>query len=241
MKNTIKKLFFSGLVGIIIIGGTLLLFDNFYMPWYVSAEEIEIPDVLNWHKDDAIKKLTDLGLNPVLQEPRYDARYEADHVMFQNPSAGKTVKKNRRIYLLVSGGEPMVKMPNLRQKTSRDAMITLQRLGLFIRDLEEVKSDLPADIIVEQEFEEGTLLARGDSVDLKISIGPRIGMIAVPNIIARSVSEADKMLRRNNLKLGIQTYVESTLLTNTIIDQSPPEGTLLNIGDSVNVWVAKSN
>jgi beta-lactam-binding protein with PASTA domain len=240
MKKGIKKLLVVSAVLITIAIAAVISLNNFIMPWYVEAKQVELPNLVGMHKDQAIKTLESLNLKPVEEGPRFDARFEVDHVLFQNPSAGRKVKENRRVYIHISGGEPLVKMPNLRQKTFRDARITLDRLGLAIRDLEQIKSELPADIIVDQEFEEGTWLAKGDSIDLKISIGPRIGMIAVPNIIARSESDAIRILRRNNLFIGQRTYVESTLLTNTIISQSPSEGYLLNIGDSVDVEIAIS-
>ncbi len=238
MKKGIKKLLIVASVLLILIILALVSLDKFLMPWYVEAKQVELPNLVGMHKTQAIELLESLKLKPVTEGPRYDARFEVDHVLFQNPPAGRTVKENRRVYIHISGGEPLVKMPNLRQKTYRDARIILERLGLAIRNLEQVKSELPADIIVDQEFEEGTFLAKGDSIDLQISIGPRIGMIAVPSIIARSESEANRILRRNNLYIGKRTYVESTLLTNTIISQSPSEGYLLNIGDSVDVEIA---
>lgn len=210
------------------------------MPWYVDAVEVELPNLIGMDKSEAVKLLDSLNLKPILEGPRYDARYDVDQIMFQNPSAGKTVKENRRIYLHFSGGEPLVKMPNLRQKTYRDARINLERIGLYIRNLEQVKSEFPSGIIIDQEFEEGSYLAKGDSVNLQISIGPRIGMIETPYIIGRSLKDAERILRRNNLNIGTLKYEDSPLLTNTVIDQYPSEGFLLSVDDSVDVWVARS-
>ena len=240
MKNKLKTLLIliTSLVVLIIVG--LIIFNNFIMPAYVDAVEVKLPNFIGMNKEEAVQILDSLNLKPVLEGPRYDARFNIDEVLFQNPAPGKLVKENRRIYLHYSGGEPLVKMPNLRMKSYREARITLDRLGLFVKSTESIKSEFPTDIVIDQEYEEGTSLAKGDSVSLQISLGSRLGQIEVPYIIARSLKDADKILRRNNLHIGILTYVESTLLTNTVVEQFPSEGTLLGVGDSVDVWVAKS-
>ncbi|MBU1096096.1 MAG: hypothetical protein CVV23_15040 [Ignavibacteriae bacterium HGW-Ignavibacteriae-2] len=240
MKNKYKIVRILFAIAVILFAAVFISLDYIVMPLYVQAEEVVLPNVVGLSKDEAIAKMEELKLNPILLSPRYDTQVPIDHILFQNPSAGKLVKVNRRVYLHVSGGEPLVRMPNVRQKTFRDARVTLERIGLHIRSLDQIQSELPPNIIVEQEYEEGTYLSKGDSVELKISIGPRVGMIEVPNLISHSVSDADKLLRRNNLNIGRKNYIESSLLTNTIIDQYPSEGFLLSVGDSVDIWIAKS-
>ena len=241
MKKRIKIILIT-LFSLAILGfGSIIALNIYFMPWYVDAVEITMPNLVGMHKTEAIRILDSLKLKPVLGEPRYDARYDVDQVMFQNPKAGKTVKENRRVYLHISGGEPLVKMPNLRQKTARDAKINLERIGLYIRELEEVKSELPSGTIIDQEFEEGTFLAKGDSVTLQISIGARLGMIEVPKLLGKTLKDAERLLRMNSIYIGKITYIKHSLLPNTIIDQDPSEGVLISVGDSVNVKVAKGN
>jgi serine/threonine-protein kinase len=241
MNKRIKKwLIIAGsvLAGLILL---VVLFDRVYMPWFVDAEEVELPNLVGLHKDVAKQTLENLHLTYKEVGTRFDSDYDIDHVMFQRPAAGTKVKENRRIYLHISGGDPLIKMPNLITKTLRDAKVTLERRGLFIRNIEQVQSELPANSVVEQEFVEGTNMAEGDSVNIKVSIGPRRGMVRVPNLIGKSLSDAENILRQNNLKLGIIKYQPSpSILTNTIIEQLPSEDFLLSVGDSVDVTVAKS-
>lgn len=241
MKNRIKKwiIISASLITFLIV--SLILFDKLLMPWFVDAREVELPDLVGLHKSEALAILSDLKLNPVEKEPRFDARYDIDHIVYQRPSAGTKVKENRRIYLHISGGDPLIKMPNLINKTLRDAKVTLEKRGLFIRNIKQVKSELPSNYVVDQEFVEGTNLTKGDSVNIKVSMGPRVGMVRVPSIIGKSLDEAEQILRRNNLKLGIIKYRPTpSILTNTVIEQLPSEDFLLSVGDVVDVTVAKS-
>lgn len=218
----------------------VLIVDNVILPWYVSAPENAIPNVVGMQKDEAIKILKDSKLNPILGEPRYDMRFPKDHIIFQKPDAGVIVKENRRVYLFISGGEPLIKIPTLVGKTYRDAKVTIERLGLIVGETEDVRSEFRANTVVSQEPPEGENIAKGSEINLKISIGPRIGMIRVPNILAKSLRTAETILRRNSLRIGKINYLESpSLLPNTIVDQYPSEDKLVSIGDSVDVVVTK--
>jgi len=218
-----------------------ILFDKLFMPWVVSAEEVTVPDFVGQNKITAIEELKKIGLEPVEQGPKYDENVPRDHVILQTPRPGSTVKVGRRVYLYISGGEPLIKMPQLLGKTVRDAKITIERLGLAIDTLLNVRSEFPAKTVVEQSVKEGEFLAKGDSVTLMISIGPQIGMVRVPNLIAKTLTEAERILRELSLKIGKKTYLSSpNLLPNTIIDQYPSEDKLVSYGDSVDVVITQS-
>lgn len=232
-----KKLLY--LFGAILV--FLLVIDYIILPLYVSGSERQIPNVIGKQKDEAIKILEDAGLNPIVQTSRFDQKYQKDHVIFQNPSPNRTVKTNRRVYLTISGGEPQIKMPALIGKTIRDATVTLERIGLSIGKIDSIESEFPSGTIVEQQIPQGREIAKGTSVYLKLSVGPQAGMIRVPNLLGKSLFEAESMLKNNSLKLGSRTYINSpSLLPNTVVDQQPSESALIKVGDSVNVVLTQN-
>ncbi len=241
MKPFVRKILVYFAVIFMSIVAILVILDDFILPYYVSAKELKVPSVVGLNKDAAIEKLKEFDLNPIIQTSRYNEKYQKDEVIFQRPNAGTIVKVNRRIYLTVSGGEPLIKMPQLINKSIRDAIITLDRMGLKISKIDSVKSELPANTVVEQQFPEGTSLVNGDSVEIKVSVGPNIGMIRVPNILGKSLDEAERILRSNSIKLGKLTYIHSaTILPNTVVDQQPSENALIQVGDSINVVITQT-
>jgi len=241
MKKLSKKLFvIPAVVGLSFVV-VLVILDTIVLPIYVSAEEYDVPNVVGMQKDEAIRILSDLQLNPIVTTSRYDEKYPKDHVIFQKPFPKSTVKEGRRIYLTISGGEQIIEVPNLINKTIRDAQLTLERNGLVLGKVDSVESEFPPNVICEQEFLEGRQVTRGTAIGIKLSLGPRIGMIRVPNILGRSLNEAEKILKSNSLKIGIKTFITSTtLLPNTVIDQQPSEGELVPVSDSVNVVLSQS-
>jgi eukaryotic-like serine/threonine-protein kinase len=241
MKKPSQKFWKVVLIVVISFLAVFIVVDNVIMPIYVSGREITIPNVLGKNKNEAIKMLEDAGLSWDVQTSRFDQKFGKDQVILQKPVAGTVVKVNRRIYLTVSGGEPLLKMPSLISKTLRDAQISLEKLGFKIGKIDSVTSEFPENTIVEQQYFEGKEIPAGSAVNLKISIGPKVGMIRVPSILGKSIIEAQRILQENSLKIGSKSYIQSpTLLPNTVVDQQPSENSLLSVGDSVNVVLSQS-
>jgi serine/threonine-protein kinase len=240
MKKITKKIVFVPLTVIIIIFAIVILMNSVILPWYVEAPEFRVPNLIGKSKTEAVKILKSLKLNPILEGPKYDENIPKDHVIYHRPHANTLVKEGRRIYLYISGGEPLVKMPTLVGKTLRDAKITVERNGLVLGEIEKVRSEFAAKTVIEQSPEANENVEKGSVVDMKVSVGPKIGMIRVPNLIGKSLRKGERLLRNNSLYVRKVNYqVSPNLLPNTIYDQFPSEGRLVNVGDSIDVWVTK--
>ncbi len=237
-----KKIVIISAVFITVCIGLMISFDKLFMPWFVSAEEVVVPNVVGMDRDAASKILSNLSLNPMQEGPRYDNQNPRpeNQIILQRPRAGEKVKINRRIYIFYSGGEPKVTMPYLVGKTYRDAGVTLSRLDLKIGDIRQQRDELPVNTIIGQNFETGTLLEKGSLIDIIISTGPKLGSVYTPLILGKSIGQAKRILGENSLFIGrIKYQHSSTLLSNTIMDQDPSENTLIKIGDSVRVTVSR--
>lgn len=241
MKMPSKKFWNKLLITLVVLLAILLVIDIVVLPYYVSGIESKVPNVVGMNKDAAIKILSDANFNPIVQTSRFDQTYQKDQIIAQKPVADMVVKENRRIYLTVSGGDPIIKMPSLINRTMRDATITLERFGLVLGRIDSVESEFPAATIVEQQYFEGREIAKGTSVNIKVSIGPKVGMVRVPNLLLKSLNEAESILKANSLRLGNKLYIySSSYLPNTVADQDPSQDTLVKIGDSVNVVLTQS-
>ncbi len=241
MKKPSKKFWKILLVCFIGLIAFLIVLDDVIFPIYVSGKEEPIPNVVGKNKEEAINILENAGFSPIVETSRYDQRYRKDQVIFQKPNANTVVKINRRVYLTISGGEPMIKMPSLITKSFREAQLTLERTGLNLGKVDSVESEFPVNTIVEQQYFEGKEIGKGTSVNLKVSVGPKVGMIRVPNLLGKSLVDAEGILRNISLKIGNKTYINSpTLLPNTIVDQQPAENSLVSLGDSVNVVLTQT-
>jgi beta-lactam-binding protein with PASTA domain len=242
MKNILAKpfvkkilLFLAALIVIIFI------FDLFLIPWYVSSPEVTVPVVKGLSEQEAIEKLESVNLEPVVGDTTYDEKYAKGSIILQKPVGGEIVKEGRRIYLFISGGEPVVMVPNLKGKSLRDAKLTLERVGLKVGRIEEVASENPRDMIFDQEFAQGTKLKKGSMVGIYVSIGEGGGQIEVPDLVGKSLAEAERILADNSLILGKINYQRSfSLLPNTVLDQYPSKGNMVDAGEAVDLFVTRA-
>jgi eukaryotic-like serine/threonine-protein kinase len=241
MKPIIRKILLWLIALVTLLTISAFIIDILIMPWYVNSVEVVVPNTVGINGDEATKILLDSNLNAIVEGPRYSDEFPIDQVIYQKPEAGSIVKENRRVYIVISGGNPLTKMPYLLDKTLRDAKVSIERMGFVLGNVTEVKSESKANTIVEQYPKEGINLQKGTKVNLKISVGPNIGMVRVPDVLGKSYGEAKSILQNNSLIVGKINYQDSrTLLPNTIIAQYPTKNKLINVGEPIDLFITKS-
>ncbi len=236
--NFIRKTFYF-LIGIVVF---LLAMNYLVMPWYVSRPEKRVPNVVGLKEAEAFSLLKNADLQPVISDTTFDQKYPKGTIILQKPENGKIVKEGRNIYLFISGGEPTVVVPLLKGKSINEAKFTLERIGLKLGGITENVSNHPKNMIFDQQYAEGTPLKKGAEVGITISVGQgESGEIFVPDLIGKSVTEAERILADSTLKVGKINYQRSfSLLPNTILDQYPSKGNKVNRGDAIDLFVTKS-
>ncbi len=243
MKKNLQKPVVKKILWVLFaLFAVVLLLDSIIFPWYVSSPIEKVPDVVGKTETEAVKVLESHDLDPIVGDTTYDEKFPEGSIIFQRPRAGETVKEGRRVYLFVSGGEPVVHVPNLNGKSIRDAKFSLERLGLKLGDVDQEPSGYPKDMIYDQQYAEDTPVKKGASVNVTVSIGQvQAGSIEVPDLIGKSLTEAEKILADSSLKVGKINYQPSfSLLPNTILDQYPSKGNKVNPGDVIDLFVTKT-
>lgn len=218
------------------------LFNDLLMPWYVDASGvIVVPPVVGLKFDDAKKLLDSLGFAPMKGNTRLDREHPEGIVIIQNPIDGSKVKRGRRIYLTVSGGEFKVIVPDLRGNTVRDAKFQLEREGLKLGAVEYQYSDIfPANTVIEQKIPPGAKVKRDVYISIVESKGSVAEKICVPDVTGKTLAEAVKILTEIGLKLGNATYIPSSdLLPNTVVDQYPRVGEMVIAGQSIDLIIVQ--
>ena len=242
MKKLLKSRFVRRLLYFFaIIFVIYLLLDKYLLPWYVDSPETVVSDVVGMVDTNAIELLRNSGFEPLVIDTTYGESYPAGIIFLQKPAEGKIVKVGRKIYLFVSGGEHVVSVPLLIGKTMLDAKFALERIGLKLGRVTQLPSDKPKDMIFDQQYAEGTTLKKGQTVNIYVSAGRSGGSIIVPDLIGKSLSQAQSILADNSLSIGkINFQTSQTLLPNTVLDQYPSSGNKLNPGEKVDLFVTKS-
>ncbi|MGV8993007.1 MAG: PASTA domain-containing protein [Flavobacterium sp.] len=194
-KYLTSRVFFTQIaIAIAIIAALIFAF----IFWLDSAtnhgHEIEVPDLRKLTEEQVKQKVEELSLNYVLLDSvDFQKDYPKFSVVEQDPLPGTKVKEDRKIYIKInSSGFTSVVIPDLIEKTFRQASPTLLALGLEIGQITYVPY-LGKDM-VRQLKQNGKILKAGDKV-MKTS---KIDVVLGDGKIAFDENEIDDSLENVN-------------------------------------------
>ncbi len=216
--------------------------NDLIIPWYVNqGGVVTVPSVVGKTFDEAKTALDSAGLEARKGDVRTDRTRPAGIVIIQNPLPNHEVKRGRRVYLTISGGEQMVTVPNLKGRTLRDARFALEREGLKLGGIEYQPSEqFPANTIIGQKPSAEAKVKRDVYVSVVISQGQPNREVSVPDVVGLTLTEAQEMLGASRLKVGNITYAAATdVLPNTVLEQFPRKGEIVQFGQQVDLVVVK--
>lgn len=169
-----------------------------------DVPEVDVPNVVGEHVDDAVRILEDLNLKVQFTEDEYSDIYEQGYVIRQS-QADIVVKEGSTIHLTVSLGPLEQEMPDLTEMMEHEARNLLVELG-FSRDAIEIVesyNDLPKGSVVSHEPAAGEKVnPRSSQVTLVVSQGP--GTESMPNLIGDTLQVARNKLEILNLNENVK-------------------------------------
>ena len=139
-----------------------------FIHWLTYAtnhgDVIIVPDLAKLTKDQATDKLNKLDLDYVLlEEVDFNPAFPKLSVVEQDPLPGTQVKEGRKVYIKInSSGFKMVVMPDLIQKTYRQAIPTLKSVGLAEGSVTYVPN-IAKDMVLEMKCN-GKTIKPGDKI-----------------------------------------------------------------------------
>lgn len=128
------------------------------------GQEIPVPDLVKMSVEKAGQTLEAASLEfVVLDTVEYRSEYPAYTVVQQDPLPKVTVKENRKVYVKINaGGYNDIIVPDLVQKTYRQAQPTIKAIGL-VEGKVTYKPYLAKDVVLEM-WQDGKKLKAGDKV-----------------------------------------------------------------------------
>lgn len=161
---TSKVFFIQVLIAIAIMAGIMFIYSYWLDFTTNHGEEIPVPDLSRLTEEQAEEKLDELDLDyVVLDTVDFRKNYPKYTIVEQDPAAGFKVKRDRKIYLKINaGGFANVRIPDLIEKTYRQAAPTLKALGLEVGQI-TYEPYLGKDMVLEMKLN-GKTLKPGDRV-----------------------------------------------------------------------------
>lgn len=191
-----------------------------------SEDTVVVPELVGRDVVYALDILTDLGLNIKVSGFEYRSDIPKNHVAYQHPSPGSEVKKDRDVRIVISKGPKTLVVPNLVGMDIRQAHIIMEENGLSEGTVSRTFSATAAeDEIIGHTPPPGTVVSRGDSMDLLVSLGSRPLTYEMPYLQGLTLEDAIIIIEKVHLGLGqIKSVHRDNFPIDVVVEQSPPAG-----------------
>jgi len=234
--NKILIILVSIFIGLVALGCLAIII----YPKLTEKPEITIPDVSGLTVVEAEKQLEKLGFvvsNDV--EEKHNSDIEEGKVIGTKPQVGRSVKKGTTVTLIVSLGSRGITLEDYVGKNYYEVKATLEAVGInvIIEEKEvEDKTNVKADIIIEQSIEPGTELTEGDTIILYI---PDI-VTEYPDFVTEgwSVKEIEAFCDEYDINLNINYQETEEYPDGTVLAQSFPAGRRVVPNTTLTITVA---
>ncbi len=192
-----------------------------------------VPDVTGLPIMVAVNVLSEAGLELGTQKQIMNDRVPEYHVIVQRPSANRVVRAGRKVSLSISAARGSENAPNLVGKGLEEALQQLEGTRLRPGSVARLASDAPADTVLAQDPEARASISTGSEIHLLVSDGPKAKPIFMPDILGKSMEEAQLILA--SLGVAVVPYVikRADEEYEVVLAQAPEPGTLLQKGQEV--------
>lgn len=134
-------------------------------------------------------------------------------------------------------GETEFIVPTLMGKTLEEArdLAVLRGFQVAVEDY-TISEEYPKGQVVAQTPVKGVSGKQGDVITVVVSSGS--GSAVAPPLVGKTLQDALLLLAEEDLQLGQTQYAVSDQPDGQIIRQEPEEGTRMEAGEAVNIWVS---
>ena len=219
----------------------VILLATILVPWWVSKEDVFLPDCRGEYKQQAIDILEKKGFETKLINLPYSDENSPGTVIEMIPYPFTKVKEGRLITISIAGQKEDVIVPILLNMTIRKAKIKIAEIGLNLDTLiYEYNPKVKENLISHQDPEEGAIRKSGSPVKLHVSKGLPEDYFTVPDLYNTYLDDAIIMIKQEGLRVGEISYQYDTdYINNTVIDQGFPPGFKLTAPIRIDITIAK--
>jgi serine/threonine-protein kinase len=197
---------------------------------------VAVPQVSGLPVKQATEQVTKAGLTPK-EVDRASATVQKGIVISTDPANGSLVARGTTVTLFVSNGPPKVKVPPVVHLSDTNARNTLVNAGFRVHEVTDQNSTAPANTVVRQNPDAGTLVNKGATVTIFVSPGGA----QVPNVINQQVDAAEAALRAQGFNnIQINEVSSPGLPDGTVVNQSPQGGSTVPTDTAIILSVVKN-
>jgi beta-lactam-binding protein with PASTA domain len=228
----------AAFAGVLVIVGALSAYMTVRRS--VSGRDVVVPDLSGLTEEDAAALLKKNGLLLEAAAQRNDEAVDAGRILAQDPPPGTSIKPQRKVKVVISLGNKVNSIPELRGGAARKAQITLQQQGMKLGDQVYVYSRrVEENMVIAQDPLPESAGLRDAKVALLVSRGAPPRAYVMPGLIGRGETEVLAFLARAGVRVApVRHDPAGGASRGTIAAQDPEPGYPLRSGDLVTLTIA---
>jgi eukaryotic-like serine/threonine-protein kinase len=250
-----KSFFKHFALAILILCVSLFLLFKLLAVYTNHDETVEVPDFKGQALVSLDRFVEDKQVRYKVIDSIYSPGDKPGVVVKQDPMPKVKVKHNRTVYLYVTSlMPPMVEMPQLVDRSLRQALAMIESYGLKVaHPVKKVAGECNGCVLKqfvdgkEQTFKEANgkkpkyFVKKGSVVQLVVGSGEQDERIAVPSVVGLTLEEALQRLRNNGLTQGtiVPDAPSKDSLMMKVYKQDPPstETGTIRVGSTVDLYL----
>ena len=206
----------------------------------MRSTEVEVPDLAGLTMESATERVASLGLVLLVVDHRNDPAVPSERILQQVPSAGAAVRRGRKIKLVMSLGDRVLKVPNIVGHAARAVEIELRQGGFAPGFEVHVPSSVAqAGSVLAQVPPPETPAVPNTRVHRLVSAGPARSVWVMPDLIGRSRTRVEAWIKRAGFRVAVRRVRIPGRPAGMTVGQLPLAGYPIRSNDIVELTVAE--
>jgi len=226
---------------LVLAGAAFVLSFFFAMRVEMRSTVIQVPDVGGRTVEEASQLLAPLDLKIEVAEQRHDPAVASGRVLQQVPPPGATVRRGRKIKVILSLGGRVLVVPDLVGQADRAVEIELRQDGFALGEEAHVPSaTVPAGAVLAQVPPPATPAVPNSRVHRLVSDGPPLPVWVMPDLGGLPREVAESWIGRTEFRRGSVRRVRMNgRAPGTVVGQLPLPGYPVRSKDVIELTVAQ--
>jgi beta-lactam-binding protein with PASTA domain len=189
------------------------------------GNEVRVPELRGADTSEADARARRVGLEIELVEERHDPGTSRGQVLAQEPPAGASVRRGRKVRVVVSLGGEVLTVPNLVGSGARSVALRLEQEGFALGDEARVWSrSVAAGTVLAQSPPAGSPGVPGARVHRLVSSGPPPTRWVMPDLTGLARERAESWIASSGFRLAPVRRVPAGQPPGTVVGQLPLAG-----------------
>ena len=235
---------FAGAIWIgafLFVTGTVFVF-SFFMAMRMSMQstEVTVPDLTGMTFEAASREVADEDLVLQVVDQRNDPNVPSERILQQSPPADVSVRRGRKIKLVMSLGGKVLDVPDWSGQAARAVEIELRQRGFSAGDEVRVPSSQSDGTVIAQVPPPQTPAIPSSRVHRLVSSGPLPQQWVMPDLSGWSRVEAEAWIDAKGFRRGAVRRVSMIgRESERVVGQLPLPGYPVRRNDIVDLTIAR--